>query len=48
MILISHQTRSVVAPYDAAMPQLFPHGVRIKWNGEEMFVMDHGMTRRGC
>lgn len=42
MLLISHQTRSAVVPFEASMPALFPHGVRIQWNGAEMFVVRHG------
>jgi SNF2 family DNA or RNA helicase len=42
MLLISHQTRSVVARFDDRMPALFPHGARIQWNGTEMFVVRHG------
>lgn len=43
MILISHQTRSVVASYRPDIGALFPHGTRLKWQGEEMIALPHGI-----
>lgn len=43
MILISHQTRSVVVPYRNDLSTLFPHGRRVNWQGEDMIVLPHGI-----
>ena len=42
MIHISHPTKSIAAPYSATMLTLFPHGVRINWQGDDLFVLPHG------
>ena len=43
MILISHQTRSVVAPYEPRIGALFPQGVRLTWQGGDMIALPHGI-----
>ena len=43
MILISHETKSVVVPYRADIGQLFPHGRRFDWEGEELIQLPHGI-----
>ena len=42
MIHISHQTQSIAAPFEPAYVELFPHGVKIQWNGEDLYVVPHG------
>jgi SNF2 family DNA or RNA helicase len=42
-IFVSHQTRSLVARFDAAYPGLFPHGTRFTWHGEDLFALPHGV-----
>ena len=39
---ISHQTRSVVVPFNDAFPALFPHGTRFTWNSTDMYAVPHG------
>src|SRR4029434_1130669 len=43
MIHISHQTRSIVAPYSDQLGALFPHGVRFTWNNAEHIALPHGI-----
>jgi SNF2 family DNA or RNA helicase len=43
MILISHETKSVVVPFDARIGQLFPHGYRFDWEGTELISLPHGL-----
>jgi SNF2 family DNA or RNA helicase len=42
MIHISHPTKCVAASFSDAFPQIFPHGVRINWQGEDLYVVPHG------
>jgi SNF2 family DNA or RNA helicase len=43
MILISHQTRSVVTEYRDDIAALFPHGRRFKWEGNDLIAVPHGI-----
>jgi SNF2 family DNA or RNA helicase len=43
MIRISHPTQSIVVPYRGDLQQLFPHGKRILWEGEDLFGVPHGI-----
>lgn len=42
-ILISHQTRCVVAPFEARIAALCPHGTRFKWQGQDLIAVPHGI-----
>ena len=42
MILVSHPTKCVAAPYSDAFPQLFPHGARVQFNGDDLYILPHG------
>lgn len=43
MILISHQTQSIVIPYRADVGQLFPHAKRFNWEGADLIALPHGI-----
>jgi hypothetical protein len=43
MILISHQTKSVVTGYRDDIAALFPHGKRFRWNGDDLIAVPHGI-----
>src|SRR6187431_104054 len=43
MIQISYPTKSVVLPFRADLGQLFPHGVRFNWQGEDLIALPHGI-----
>lgn len=42
-IHISHQTRSIVIPFEPGLPNIFPHGVRFTWDSNDMFAIPHGI-----
>lgn len=42
-IHISHQTRSIVVPFDHRMTALLPHGKRLTWQGQDLIVVPHGI-----
>src|SRR5262245_54892100 len=42
-IHISHQTRSLVVPYSAAITSFFPHAVKFKWDGADYLALPHGI-----
>src|SRR4029077_3643644 len=43
MLLISHQTRSVVIPYNPQLATLFPHSKRFDYEGSAMLALPHGI-----
>lgn len=43
MLLISHQTRSVVLSYRPDVQALFPHSKRFTWEGKDLVVIPHGI-----
>jgi SNF2 family DNA or RNA helicase len=43
MIHISHQTQSIAVPFDAQLGSLFPHGLRLEYEGEQLIVVPHGI-----
>ena len=43
MILISHPTQSVVVPFEDRLGQLFPHGTRLQYEGEDLIALPHGI-----
>jgi len=42
-MFISHQTRSVVVPFEARLGALFPHGKRFSWEGNDLIAVPHGI-----
>src|SRR5688500_16931119 len=43
MIQISHLTKSVVVPFEVRLGQLFPHGVRLNYGGQDLIALPHGI-----
>jgi len=43
MIIVSHPTKSLVVPFSEAIGQLFPHGIRFEWRGEDLINVPHGI-----
>ena len=43
MIIISHPTKSVVVRYRPDIGQLFPHGIRFEWRGNDLIKLPHGI-----
>lgn len=43
MIHISHQHKAVVLPFRADIFNLFPHAIRLQYNGQDMIALPHGL-----